>query len=59
MEYLSAEISELRGLVKRKLGDWLGAFDEARVVVVHAVNVSPDLDLVCKEGRTDKRCRVV
>ena len=43
---LRAEVCEFCCLVKRELADWLRVLDEARVVVVHAVDVCPYLDLV-------------
>ena len=33
-----------------------GIFDIARVIIVHSVNVGPDLDFVRANGRTDQRC---
>ena len=38
---------------------WFGIFHHARVVVVHAVDVSPNLDFFGAYGRTDERSGIV
>ena len=37
----------------------LGILDHARVVVVHPVDVGPDLDFLCRQGRAHEGSRVV
>lgn len=59
VENLCAEIGELGGFVKREFAYGLGVVDEAGVVIVHTVDVGPDLDLVGKEGSANERGGVV
>ena len=48
-----AEIGQLGGLLEVQLADGTGALHIARIVVVHAVDVGPDIYLVGLDGGAD------
>ena len=56
---LGAEIAQLGGLLEVEVPHGGGVVHDARIVVVHAVDVGPDLDLLRTHGRADQRRRVV
>ena len=59
MENLGTEVSQLGSLLEVQLANCLSVLYDTRVVVVHTVDVGPDLNLVCWQGCTDKRSGVV
>ena len=59
MKDLCSEITELGGLVKVEVAHRRSAFDHARVIVVHTVNVCPNLDFACLYGCSYQGCSVV
>src|SRR6185436_12552036 len=59
MQDLCAEICQLGGLIESKLRDGERFLDDARVVIVHPVDVGPDLDFFGLDGGTDQGCRVI
>ena len=59
VENLCPEVSQLRSFLKVQLAHGFGLLYHARVIVVHSVDVCPDLDFFGIDGSPDKRCRVV
>lgn len=59
VEYLSAEISKFGSLVEGEFGHGFGVVNESGVIVVHAIDVCPYLDLVSKERSTNERGGIV
>ena len=59
MQNLGTKISQLSSFLEVQLANGLSLFHYTRVVVVHAVNVSPNLNFLSVDGSTDKRSRIV
>ena len=59
MEDLSAEVGQLGGLVEIEAMDGRGTLDDAWVIVVHAIDVGPDLYFGGADGGPDERSGVV
>ena len=53
------EVGELRGLFEMESTDRSGTVDKTRVVVVHAVDISPYLNLLCVDDSSYDRGGVV
>ena len=53
------QISQLGSLFKMELAHGRCSLNEARIIIMHTVNVCPDLDLLRTEGGPDKRGSVV
>ena len=59
VEDLGPEVSELGGLLEVQATYWARSVDVAWVIVVHAVDIRPDLDLVGAQHRAHERRGVV
>ena len=59
MQNLRSEVCQLGCLLEVELTDGLRVLHDARVVIMHAVNVGPYLDFLCGEGSTYERSRKV
>src|SRR5690606_29045158 len=59
MKDLRSEIREFSRLFKRQRPYRTGVFNHAGVVVVQAVNIGPNLDLICSQGGSDERSGIV
>ena len=59
MQDFGAEVSQLRSLFELQLVDGLRLVYHTRVVVVHTVDVGPDLDFLSVQCSTDERSGVV
>ena len=59
VQNLGTEVGQLGCLLEMKLADRLGVFHNAWVVVVHAVYVGPDVNLLGLDGSTDEACCIV
>ena len=56
---LRTEVSQFRGFIKVELTHGLCAFNDTGVVVVHAVDVGPNLNFFSAEHRTNQACCIV
>ena len=59
MEDLGAEVGQLSGLVEIEAMDGRGTLDDTWVIVVHAIDVGPDLYFGGADGGPDERSGVV
>ena len=59
MQNLGTEVSQLGSFLELQLVDRLRLVDHTRVVVVHTVDVGPNLDFLSVQGSTDERSGVV
>ena len=59
MEYLGSKVCQLGCLLKVKVAYGLGLVNYTGIVVVHAVNIGPDLNLIGLDGGTQDGCGVV
>ena len=59
MKDLRTEVSKLRSLIEVEVAHWLCSFHETWVIVVHTINICPDLNLVSTDSRTYDACAVV
>ena len=59
MEDLGAEVGQLSGLVEIEAMDRRGTLDDTRVIVVHAIDVGPDLHFGGADSGPDERGSVV
>ena len=56
---LRSEVCQLRGFLEVEATHGRRSIDDTGVVVVHAIDICPDLDLVDLEGGTDERGGIV
>ena len=56
---LGTEVGELGSLLEVELTHGLRTLDNTRVIVVHTIDVRPDLDFLCTEGSADEAGGVV
>ena len=59
VQHLCPEVSQLGGFIKRELGNGIGVLYDPGIVVVHAVYVGPDLDLLGIDGSAYQGGRVI
>ena len=59
MKYLGTEVGQFGGFLEVQLMNWCCFVDNARIVVVHTVNVCPNLNFVGTDGSTDERGGIV
>ena len=59
MQNLGSEVCQLSSLLEVQLVNRLCAINHAWVVVVHTVDISPDLNLVSSDSSTNQRCSIV
>ena len=59
VQNLCPEISQFGGFLEVQATHWCCGINEARIIIVHPIDIRPDLDLVNFEGSTDEGGRVV
>lgn len=59
MKYLGAEVSQFGGFIKSKLRNRNSLFHYPRVIIMHSIDIRPDLNLLGLDGCANERRRVV